>query len=303
MAKEWDKFQADYKKLAPKIKKYSTAEAAGYSKRVSLANANCTEGQNYIADCMVTARKNGVTGSGLNDFVKDKGFKDALGVFDKSVSNLQAAMRALSTFSDEAGAVAAEVGKLHAAIAKDLKSRKDNSASKKDIQALMDQTEDDQKDLIKASKTYDAKMNPSLLNYAGSFQKIVAAILKQAPAEQAAKKEAEEVPMLFVDRNIKKNRNVAIMRLKQISEHCDEAFKLAEASKDAMPALKKGAAVLKELKDLNDSYNLAVTKYKDDLNNSKDKAKIVKMIADIGKSYAAGERTLRGMMATIKKAG
>jgi len=302
VAKEWDKFQADYKKLTPKIKKYSASEASSYSKRVSLANANCTEGKNYIADCMVTARKNGVTGSSLGDFIKDKGFKEAIGLFDKSVSALQTEMRALNAFSTEAGKVAAEVGKLHAAIAKDLKGRKDSSATKKDIQALMDKTEADQKDLTRASKTYETKMNKELLGYAGNFQKMIAAILKQAPAEQAERKESEEVPMLFVDRNIKKNHTSAISKAKQIREICDTAFKLAEKNVDAAtPELKKGAELLKELKALNDSYDLAVRKYKDALDNSKDKSKIVKMIGDIGKAYAVGERTLRGAMVTIRK--
>lgn len=308
MAKEWDKFQADYKKLAPSIKKYAYAEAAAYSVRMRTAHANCSEGETYLSETMVTARKNGVTGSGLNDFIKDKGFKEALGLLDKAANMLTEATRDFEKFCLEAGDVAAEVGKLADAIEKDLKGRKDSSASKKDIEALLAQAADDRKDLLKSSKYYGEKVNGAILNYAKNFQKTVATIMSEAPAAQEKAKDATELPQLFVDRNIKKNFGQAIADGKSIGELCSSAIdKAANAGKDALaaakPDLTAAAEVLSGLKKLHDDYARATSSFKDALDNSKDKDKIEKMIAAIQTAYEDSDRRFRGTLTTIKKAG
>lgn len=304
MAKEWDKFQTDYEKLKPSITKYAFSEASAYSKRMGTAHANCSQGEQYLAESMVSARKNGVTGSGLSDFVKDNGFKEALGLLDKATSMLTEATRAFESFCLEAGTAAEAVGKLHAAIEKDLKGRKDSSATKQDIQALSEQTVLDQKDLLKCSKYYGEKVNPAILNYAKNYQKTVAAIMKQAPEVQEKAKEATELPQLFVDRNIKKNFAHAVGSAQKISALCDSAMHKAQADlAAATPDLRAALDLLKELKAQNEEYVKAVAKFGDAINDSKDKDKTEKMIEGIAKAYETAERKLRGTMATIKKAG
>ena len=71
----------------------------------------------------------------------------------------------------------------------------------------------------------------------------------------------------------------------------------------AAPHLKLAAVELGALKKLKDSYDEVVAKYDADIKNSKDEAKIRKMIAAILKGYADSERKIRGLAATIKKAG
>ncbi len=304
MAKEWDKFETDYKKLAPTIKSHAFAEASAYAKRMGTAHANCSQGEMNLAESMVTARKGGVTGAGLADFVKDKGFKEALGLLDTAASMLTAETRAFEKFCQEAGTTSAEVGKLQTAIEKDLKGRKDSSATKKDIQALLDQTIVDQKDLTKCSKYYGERVNPAILNYAKNFQKTVAGIMKQAPQEQEKAKEATEMPQLFVDRNIKSNFTKAVAGAKRVEEACSSAIDAAGGGiEKALPFLKTAKTELEKVKEVNDQYVTAVSKFGKTLDVSKDKDKIEKMIAAIAKAYETAERKFRGAATTIKKAG
>lgn len=303
MAKEWDKFQADYKKLAPDIKKYSESDTFAAMKRLGIAHGNCSEGESHLAHCMVTARKNGVTGTSLSDFVKDKTFSEGLKLLDKATSDLTTELRALEKFSKDAAELSGKVTKLKLAIEKDLKGRKDKSATKKDIEELLATTTADIKQLNKAARAYDDKANKAMTGYAANFQKTVAAILKQAPDAQKDDKESQELPQLFVDRNIKKNFSSAVGTGKKISDLCDSAMTKAETDlKAATPDLKAAADLLKTLKALNDSYTEAVSKQKAALDASKDKDKIVKMIAAIAKAYDGADRKLRGTMTTIKKA-
>ena len=136
MAKEWDKFSSDYKKLAPKIEKYSAENASTAKTRINSANTNCGEGERNLADCMVTARKNGVTGDTLVDFMKDKTFAEGYKLLQAATNMMAEELLTMQAFSKEAGEVLADVTKLDAAITKDLKGRKDKSESKKDIEGL-----------------------------------------------------------------------------------------------------------------------------------------------------------------------
>ncbi|MEO8243136.1 MAG: hypothetical protein ABI832_12575 [bacterium] len=304
MAKEWGKFQSDYKKISPSIQKYAFDAAAAYSKRMGIAHTACFQGEQNLSESMVTARKNGVTGTGLNDFIKDKDFKQAIGLLDTQVSMLTEATRDFEAFCKAAAKTADDVGKLHDAIAKDLKSRKDKSVSKKDIEALLQTTLDNQADLIKSSKYYEQRVNKGILGYAGNFQKTVARILKEAPAAQEKSKASTELPMLFVDRNIKKNFSAAVTAGKKVAALCDSALEKAQDDlKAAASDLKAAAAAFKPLKALQEGYDMAMKTQGAALDISKDKAAILKMVAAIEKAHATAERTLRGTATTIKKAG
>ena len=304
MAKEWDKFQSDYKKLLPDIKKHDFEEAQAASKRMGTAHANCSTGEANLAESMVVARKNGVKGTSLADFAKDKDFKEALGLLDKATSMLTEATRAFESFSNKAATVAVDLGKLQTAIEKDLKGRKDKSESKKDIEGLLEKTKEDQKVLKKSADYYAQRVNKAILGYAGNFQKTVAAILKQAPAEQETARDATLIPQLFVDRNLKKNTTHAMVLGKQVHEECDAAVEASQKDlKAAAGPLKKAQVALLALKKVADDYDAAARKFPDAITNSKDKSKIEKMIAAIAKSFDTAAREFKGVATTIKKAG
>ena len=226
MSKEWDKFESDYKKLQPQIKKYSTDEASAARTRVNTANANCTEAEVYLAGTMVKARKNGVTGDTLPDFIADKGFVEAYKLMKISFNALAEELVAIETFSKAAAAVQADVVKLDAAITKDLKGRKDTSATKKDIETMQGKIAVDLKALKEAAGKYDG-VEPFKKTRPGNFPKSVAAVLKQAPDEQEKKEESETLPMLLVDRNLKSNVAKAMTSAKSIAEGIKDALELA----------------------------------------------------------------------------
>ena len=304
MAKELEKFKSDYKKLDAGIKTYALKEASAYNQRVKNAWANCSQGEFNLADVMVDARKEGVTGTGLSDFVKNKKFKEALELLDQATSNLTDEIHKFQNFSLAAGDQSAACAKLVSAIEKDLKGRKDKSESKKEIEELKAEIEENIKDLNKSAKYATEQIVPGALNYAKNFQKTVQRILTQAPAAQERGKDGREIPMLFVDRNIKKNFTHAVGVNKQVIELVNGALEMAgDDMKGAAAELKKAAEFVKELKETNDTYAKAVKQYQTELDISKDKGKIEKMIEGIDKAYTGAERAVRGAVTTMKKAG
>ena len=129
MAKEWDKFSSDYKKMKPGIEKYSASAVSAVYKRLGLADASLSEGESNLAESTVDARKAGVTGASLPDFMKNKAFADAKKLLDKAVGMFVEALNDLDSFCTEAGKLSTEVGALYTKIEKDLKSRKDKATN------------------------------------------------------------------------------------------------------------------------------------------------------------------------------
>ncbi len=303
MAKEWEKFQSDFKKLKPAIDKHSASAASAVYKRVTLADASMSEGESNLAESTVISRKNGVTGTNLPDFMKDKAFSEAKKLLDKAVAQFVGALKELDDFADGAAKASAEVGALYQRIEKDLKSRKDKSESKKEIEGLRDTTLAAYRELEK-SAAYKNKPNKYQRDYVSNYMKTIDKILKEAPEEQERKKEATEMPQLFVDRNIKLNTSKALALTKKVTDDCNKALEASEKDlKAALPFLKTAQVALVELKKIADTYAEATRKFKDALNNSKDKGKIEKMIAGIDNGLETAARAFKGVSTTIKKAG
>jgi len=106
-----------------------------------------------------------------------------------------------------------------------------------------------------------------------------------------------------VVRVILKNHNVCVKAAKDASALVDAALKKAESDvKSAGPALKKASELLKVIKTHNETYAKIKRDYAADLKNSKDAAKINKMIDVIAKAYVTTERKVRGAVTTIRKA-
>lgn len=307
MSKELTKFQARYKKLAPKVKVYTKKAGQGLGRKVSSAFQDATfHGEKIIAEAMANARDNGVTGNKYGDFIKDKGFQDAIKIFDKAVAEIDRPQKELKKFCAQAQQAADELAVLYKDIEKDLKKRKDKSESKAEIEKLKAQIEKDWGAVTTASKAHD-DLPEAQQEYVGNFQKTVEKIMKQAPAAQAAQRDSVALPQMLVDRNRKRGRNKSITLAKEIQALCEEAMQKAETGglKDAQPALKKAAGQLKDLKKVKDEFDkaLAHTSKLNSFKKSKDKGKIEDDVATIGKAYQAAERQLRGVSTTLRKAG
>lgn len=303
MAKEWVKFQADYKKLKSNIDKYTVKAAEGIERRLRATKSNCDEGESHLTESLAKARKNGVTGDKLADFQKDKDFSAAKKLLDKSVVELVADLNELKAFCAGAQDTADKVAALNVAITKDLKSRKDKSQSKSDIEALQAQTAADHQVLTKAAGFIN-KPTKATLGYVDNYKKTIDKIVATAPEEAERQMNATELPQLLVDRNIKSNFSKVVAAAKNVAAACNDAIDAAaENVKAALPHLKVAQVEFAKIKTIHDQYQLVSKNYKAAINESKDKAKIEKMVTAIETSHDTAERELRGAATTIKKAG
>lgn len=303
MAKELEKFKADLKKLDADIKTHSAERASAAYQRLRLAKANVEEGESYLIESLVDARKEGVTGNQLADFMKSKSFSEAKKLLDGAVKVFVKELKDFDTFCDNADKVALKVGTINQAIGKDLKSRKDKSESKKEIEQLQGKTYDIYQEL-KKSADYRTKPNKNTRDYVANYVKTIDRIIKTAPEEAQRKKDDTELPQLLVDRNLKLNLSKAVSGKTKVDQLCDKAIDAAgDKLSAAAPFLKQAQGIVNDIKSLDDQYEAVTKKYKDAIDNSKDKSKIEKAIATIAKSAEDAARKLRGTVTVIKKAG
>jgi len=306
MSKELKKFESEFKKIKPKLKTLNASTASALKKRIAILHGDCSgQGEEVLKESLVAAYAAGVKGTNLTDFLKVKEFKEAYNIYKTATNNLAVEVNKAVEMQKEAVATLAAATKLEASIAKDLKSRKDKSKTKSDIESMHAEVKKAVKDFEAAAKAHDS-LTPAAKNYVAQFPKKVQAVLKTPPKEAQRALDATILPQLMQDRVLVGNRNKARKYLEIINSKCDEAMKAAEENlKAAAAPLKVAVAGLKELKAINDKYVKATKdkSVKDQIRNSKDKASIEKSIDFILKAYVAGERKFRGTSTTIKKAG
>jgi len=306
MSKELKKFESEFKKIKPKLKTLNASAASALKKRISILHGDASgQGEEVLKESLVAAYAAGVKGTNLTDFMKVKEFKEAYNIYKTATNNLAVEVNKAVAMQKDATAAHAAAAKLEAAIAKDLKSRKDKSKTKSDIESMHDEVKKAMKDFAEAAKVHDS-LTPAAKGYVAQFPKKVQAVLKTPPKEAQAALDATILPQLLQDRLLVGNRNKAKKYLGIINSKCDEAMKAAgDNLKAAAAPLKVALAGLKELKAINDKYVKATNdnRVKNQIKDSKDKASIEKSIDFILKAYVAGERKFRGTSTTIKKAG
>jgi len=305
MAKEWEKFDAEYKRIKAKYSKYTKDEANTTSQRLRLSNANCSEGESNLKSSLVAARREGVTGSTFADFMKNAKFKEAVTLLNKAAGALESEVKRCDGFSQDAETAIGELNALKAKIEKDLKGRKDSSESKKDIEALQDRMAQDLKDFGGYAKLSKEKVFPAHRNYSQNFQKTINKILSEAPDAQAREVDNNEAPQKFTDRVLNKYLSQCLVGMRDVHTACEKAIELAAQGKasDAAAQLKQAAATRKEINEIATEYAKLAKDHSDAVANSKDKSKIVDAIAKMAKADEAAEREVRGVATTIKKAG
>lgn len=302
MAKEWGKFQAEYKKLLPKIKKHPLGEATKMHSRIKKSLATAWEGEDYFRESMAKARENGVTSEKLADFMKDKDYKDGLTAWNKSVNIHHGEVKIMVEYCDEAKALHQQMALLLANIDKDLNKRKGSSGSKKDIESLQKTLTKETPEMKKTSEAI-GKLNAAQKMYAANFKRTLDKIMKEDASKQAQSKDKTELPQLLVDRMLKKNSNAVSKLFKSINSLCDSAIsKAAVNMKEAEPDLKTAAGHIKTLRKINDSYQKVKKKFPDMIKSSKDSKKILVTIKKFDEYCTSAERKLRGTSVTIRKA-
>jgi len=302
MAKEWDKFQADYKKLQPRIKKYTQSEADKMFSRIKKSLANAWAGEDYFRESMAKARENGVTGKKYADFAKDKDFKDGLSTWAKSAEMHQDEVKLMNVHCDGANSTHKDMAGLLGVIEKDLKKRAKSSSSKKDIEKLRDTLDGETKAMKKVKETI-GKLNPAQMFYGINFSKTVDKIMKEGADSQAKAKDDTELPQMLADRVLKGNLNKVAKLTKNIATLCVSAMGKAETDlKQAIGDLKSAGPQFKALKKITDTYEKVQKKYPALIKDSKDRKKILADLTLMAKAYQASERKLRGAATTIKMA-
>ncbi len=99
-----------------------------------------------------------------------------------------------------------------------------------------------------------------------------------------------------------KNAKQAVKLAKTVAKLCDGAVKKADPDpKAAAPYLKKAAELIKELKDLNTAYQTLKKKNAKLIKASKDKSKIVRVIAAIAKAHDLSASRYSETLAKVKE--
>lgn len=305
MAKEYTKFKSDFdKKIAANLKTLNTAEMKHLSERMRMAFAAAWEGENVLKEGLVPAHQAGITGTNLADYLKNKDFKEAYTLYKKAAEEHAKLLNEAADSEKEAKKTLSVAMKLDADITKDLKKRKDNSDSKKDIVALQKDVQGAIKELALAAKVYD-RQDKHKKNYASNFAKTVQSILKTPPDQAKQAKDNTEMPQLFVDRVLGRNTKSFTKHYKTALAKVDEALKVSETDLKAASVPMKAAVVeLSALKKINDDYIDALNNntVKRALDDSKDKAAILKKVTSMNSAYTAAEKKVRGAATVLKKA-
>ena len=305
MAKEWAKFESEYKKSSTQYSKITADQGNATSKRLTIACTATTEGENNLRDALVDARKAGVTANTFGEFSKDRGFQEAAKLLSKAANEVEERIKDIHAFGAEASRAAATMAALRNSIEKDLAKRKDSSESKKDIQALLDKVSTDEKNYAKLAKLPDERIKPYYKTYASNLTKTITKLIQEAPEAQAKAKRDMEAPEKLRDRVLNSWFQKCVAAHKQVVTASGDALGKAEKGDKSgvQAALKTAADARKTVKAIADDYADVVKNYKEDVDISKDKAKILAAVAKMAQMDQDAERRVRGVLTTIKKAG
>ncbi len=259
----------------------STDAASAASKRLGIAYSNASEGENNLRDSLVDARKAGVAGTGLADFMKDRGFKEAVTLLNGAANDLDKEVKALQGIADKAASANTALAALKANIEKDLAKRKDNSESKKDIENLLAKIGTDRKTCTDTTKSVGQKIAPRDKNYGAELPKTITKLVQGAPEEQAEAKHKNEAPQKLQDRVLNTHLQKVMAAHKQVVAACDAAVdKSGDGDKGGAQAeLKKAAVARQKALAISAEYKKLVAEFKDHVDNSKDKGKSLAAVA------------------------
>ena len=121
MAEKWLNHEGSYKACESTLKKYSAKEVGAQVDLFLKHYKTCQELEEKLGFMVVKARTNGVSGDGLADFKKDKGFYDAYKALDKEVDGLWKAQVQARMMSNEAKQGVSDLKILTERIDEDLK--------------------------------------------------------------------------------------------------------------------------------------------------------------------------------------
>ena len=300
MSKEWDKFQAEFKKLQPGIKKLPVSGATKIHAQLKKTLTKAWDQEDKFRDALGKAQKDGVKSEKLADFMKDKGFKDAHTTWKKAVETHHGEVDQLKAYCSQAAETHGKLTTLQTDIEKYQKKNKGVAPPSKEIEKLPTTLK---KQIAELKKTKDAigKLTAPEKLYAVNFKRTVDNILKKSG--KSGKVSDADLPKLLEDKALKKNVKEASNLVRSITELCDSAVENAPASrKDATTDLKKAKLQIKQLKKLSTNYQNVKKKHPDKIKASKDAKKVLASIKNFASQLTDSEKKLKDSEAAVKKA-
>jgi hypothetical protein len=294
MATDWGAIEDSFKKLQPKIKAIDPAPVENLIKQIKAALKTLWAGEDVFAKAIKTADEGGIKGSKPADFAGDKAVMAALKVLHKAGGVHEALVADLRKRSTAAIAPKKEFDKLLGAAKKQIDKK--NKAQVK-FQAEM------KSDYARVCVVADAmgKLTAAETFYGARIDKVVDRIInKTKPAGKSAPSGSPEA--LIEQKERDKNAKQAVKLAGNVAKLCEGAVKKADPDpKAAAPYLKKAAELIKDLKDLNTAYQTLKKKNAKLIKASKDKAKIVRVIATIAKAHDLSASRYSEAQAKVKE--
>lgn len=305
MAKELAKFEKTYAQLSKKAETYTQDGVSRKKKILKLQYGMTEEGCNNLADTIADAQSRGIVGTKLSDYLKDKEVQAAHKLLEKATDKQYEIVEELKQYEPDSEALIKEFQKLAADIDKDLKKRRDSSASKKDIEAMRAAIDKSIADLKKVPKRITQGLGPVHLDPVSKYNSEVKKILAKKPAELGKEARDRLAPEGLRDRNRIKQLNICMAEFKNVKSLCESALAKAEEGdvKGLKDDLKEAAKSKANIDKIAREYQELRKDFPDAIEKSKDKAKILKAIKSMEVMAKEAESKVRGTTMTIKKAG
>lgn len=272
MASAWEKIEATFKKMQPKIKKLDKAKAEKLLKLTKSALQTAWDDEENFIEALKAARESGLDGKKPADFMSDADFKKSFAALVKSAGQHTKAVKLLQASCVEAKPLGKPLTKLLADIKKDMiKGNKEHVKLQKEVMA------------VETSATEIANMVGKLtapeLFYGPQIVRVIDKIInksKGGPKGDSAK--------LIEAKELAKNTKLAGKLTKDLIKICEPVPKLAAKDiKKALNALKLADEPFGKLEALDAAYQKVKKKDSKLIKAAKEKTKIEKSIKQISK--------------------
>lgn len=291
MSKEWDKIQAQYKKLQPRIKKVQPTLSDKMIKQVKAALATAWDAEDAFKAALKEAQASGLKGKKPSDYAEHQGFKKTHAELKKKAAQHDSEIKALEVYCKGIGGLGKEMIALQKDITKSMDKK--DGAHKKFQAAFQKETEM----VMKVANARGTLTAPEVL-YGSNFTRVVDNVIKK---QSQKGKRAGDAAKLIEVKELTKNLKIAGDQKRKVFIASNDAMDVGEDDpKATLPHLKKMSELVKELKSLDEDYQQVLKKNKDMISKSKDKARIIKVIAAIAKEC---QGAVKRYTATVKLIG
>ncbi len=255
MADAFKKLQAEYDKFLPDLKTFSEKECEAKLKTFLDLYKKTVDEEEKVAATLKGARENGVAGDKVEDFKKDKGFKDAYKIYDKLLDELDKIQKTCIQMRNEAAMIGKNMALLDKQIDKDFKGSKELK-----VELLRKVLQKGMKDMQAASQLYDKKVDKTTDMYVTKWEKQVARILALAPP--APKPIGASLPDDLSDDKLVKIEKEMQVAAKKIDAFCKKALALSKTKPFGEKAYLMAGKELKNTEPLLEVMKKTVDNYK-----------------------------------------